>query len=77
MPAWVEPYGLPVKIVVSIDAALMEGFQTLNPEERVRKYLENVYLPQAAGIVIEDGWLREELIKRLSECSWKTRIRQL
>ena len=77
LPAWVEPYGLPVKIVVSIDAALMEGFQTLNPEERVRKYLENVYLPQAAGIVIEDGRLREELIKRLSECSWKTRIRQL
>lgn len=56
----------------------MEGFQTLNPEERVRKYLENVYLPQAAtGIVIEDGRLREELTKRLSECSWKTRIRQL
>ena len=77
LPVWVEQYGFPTVITAVVDVEIVENDPGQDWVERFRKYLENVYLPQAADLVIEDDRLRAELKQRLSECSWKTRVRQL
>lgn len=77
LPVWVEQYGFPTVITAVVDVEIVENDPEQEWAERLRKYLENVYLLQAADLVIEDDRLREELKHRLSLCSWKTRVRQL
>ena len=77
LPVWAEQYGFPTVIKAVVDVEIVENDPGQDWVEQFRKYLENVYLPQAADLVIEDERLREELKQRLSLCSWKTRVRQL